>query len=187
MKKILTVLLGLVAVTSACQADVLVYKIKDTATLTGIGAVTKDSVTGWVVLDPQNILVTVLNVVKARGGFQVRSFTNGFVEVLNGGAKTYTDISLPGAGFGAEAIIGVNTTLITSTATTYSAPKVMTISGNDLVNSDQLEIDNGTLSYDQTTTTTQNMLGGDFGTTVTNLTQILLNEGLTEFPTKLTR
>jgi len=179
MRKLLLLVMGLGVVSSACQADVLVYKIKNTSTITGNGITRKDSIGGWIVWDPQNALLTLLNVTTNLRQFQVQNKSDSTIATLNGGTKQYTVIVLPGDGIGSVLAKGVNRSLNAGTITTWSAPKTMTLDGSDFI-SPQVEEDKGTLTFDQKTTMTQNGIDANFTNSVSRLRQILLDQGLTE-------
>jgi len=187
MKKILTTILGLGALTLACQADVIVYKIKATATVTGNGVIQKESVLGWFVINPTNSYVAEVGLFPQLNEFQVFTFSDATTTVVSAKGKNYSVVSWPGNSIGRVLANGVNspTALITGTATPWLLPKSMVITGNEVYPSlTQFEVDTGVFMYDQATTVSQNGLDGDFNNTVSRLAQILRNEGIAQLPTQ---
>lgn len=178
MKK-LSILLLLAAIALTSRADVLIYKIKVTETITGHGQTLKVKTTGFLVTDPVNLTVAVIPIQSAT--FTIFEYNGTFAVVDAGRGRISTALSIPGDGTGAVMAVGLNSSLVTGTVTSYLAPKTAKVTGievlSDLVST---EVDSGTLIYDQVDTVTQNGLGGDFDTTVSDIEQTLLNEGLIE-------
>jgi len=178
MKK-LSILLLLAAFALTSRADVLIYKIKVTETITGHGQTVKKTVTGFLVSDPINLSVAVIPIQSAT--FTIFEYNGTFAQVDAGKGKLYTALSIPGDGTGAVLATGLNSSLITGTVTQWSAPKTAKVTGVEILDDlASTEVDSGTLMYDQIDTITQNGLGGDFDNTVSNIEQALLNAGLIE-------
>lgn len=179
MKKLSLTLLGL-CVLATCQADVLIYKTKVTATITGNAQIKKDSVTGFIVIDLSTH--ELANIAINSATFKIFEFTNAaYTQIDAGKGKRETALSFPGNGIGAVLATGLNSSLITGTITAYTAPKTMKVMGNEISNSlSTTEVDTGTLTYDQVDTVTENGQSKDFNAVVSDIEQTLLGRGLIE-------
>jgi len=180
MKKFTLTLLGLGISVFVCQADVLIYKTKVAATVTGNGEVRKTKVRGFVVIDPNTFQVA--NVAVESASFHIFEFTNAaFAQIDAGKGKRLTALSFPGNGIGSVMGTGINASLITGTITSYLAPKTFKITANEISNDrSSTEIDSGTLIFDQVDTVTENGTARGFDGTVSDIEQTLLNEGFIE-------
>jgi hypothetical protein len=179
MKKLLITLLGL-GVLGTCQADLLIYKTKVSATITGNAQTKKDSITGFVVIDLGTHQLANIPIVST--SFKIFTFTNAaYAQIDAGKGKRETAVSFSGNGIGAVLATGLNSPLVTGTITMYTAPKTMKVTGTEISNSlSTTEIDTGTLTFDQVDTVTENGLGKDFSSAVSDIEQTLLGRGLIE-------
>lgn len=178
MKVISILLLGLLCAANVATADVLVYKVKITATVTGNGSTSTTPLSGAVVLDANTSAFAEIFANAKSKEFFVRVPTNITVATINGGLKSYTVIEQSANGNGGFEAKGQNATLNAGTAN-YSAPKTFQETGFDL-NGSQLEEEKGTLTFDTKTTATQNGIDGNFSAVLSRLTQALIDAGYTQ-------
>lgn len=176
--KVISILLGLLFAANIATADVLIYKVKISATVTGSGSTSVTPLTGSVVLDPNTSDFAEIFISAKSKTFFVRIPTNAALSQVNGGVKNYTVIVQPAKGMGGFEAKGANAVVNAGTAN-YSAPKTFQESGFDL-NGSQLEEEKGTLTFDTKTTATQNGIDGNFSSTVERLRQALISSGNTE-------
>lgn len=128
-----TLLIALtLTLTASVFADVLIYKDRATITVTGNGAIQRETVTGHTVIDAVTGDMTEIVVYPKRGKFRIRELSGYFIEPISGGPKKpftivgYFDDS-PGEEYAAM-LKGLNTTLKTAPAasTNYVFPKALT-------------------------------------------------------------
>ncbi len=191
---IATILSGLVlaASSSVCDADVLIYKNRITSAETGVGAITRQAVTGWTVVDPQTADVVRINASARRGRFTTVTPSWTFIQVSGGIGKNYTVASDAYTDFFDDdsqyllstVLKGVNVELDTFTTEIYTAPKVLSFVEREitsLLSGEQLITESsGKLTFDKINTQDANLFGLTLEETVNALKDLLLQKGYLE-------
>jgi hypothetical protein len=193
MKTVFQILAGLLCFTVVSQADVFVYRNKISYTVTGGGGATKNSATGWTILDESGNVVQVLGftATKRYAIVPMQSIQSGVADTGAGKLSSFFlqhDVWSDGDGHthidtgGAK---GLNTP-ITVNGTARSIPKTYAWSGRSSypANSSgdmKYEESTGTFSFDPKWTDTCNAGGDDLNAAAQRLAAELVRLGYQEF------
>jgi hypothetical protein len=193
MKPNLVILMGLLCFNFTGYTDVFVYKNKITYTSTGGGGITRNTVSGWTILDDFGDVVQVLaftaqkryaivpmksiefDVADAGAGKQYSYFlqhdvwndTTGFTHIDTGGAK------------------GLNINTVVN-GTAWSVPKAFSWAGRsqypvDNAGTTKFEESTGTFTFDKTWSATCNIAVDNIDSAAQRLATALTQQGYSEF------
>jgi hypothetical protein len=191
MKKTLVTLGIALALALSARADVLVYKLKQTYTLTGYGGQLKDKHGGFDVLDPDTgelyeILTYTRNGVKYFSGYFIDNY---FLDEVDGGAKRYGVFSIDEGHtdeLGTHNFTltgkGLIATGLSTKGRTWRLPKAITFTARKLSPTESGEVTlaewAGTMGFDQKASDAYNASGGNLQHTIDQIKQSLV--GYTE-------
>jgi hypothetical protein len=186
-------LAGLLSVSNISRADVFVYKNKITYTSTGGGSITKNTVTGWTVLNDFGDVVQVL-AFPAQKRYAIVPMQSIEFDVADAGAgKQYSyfiqhDIWSDGSGFthidtGGAKGLNFNTNVH---GTAWSIPKAFTWAGRsqypvDNAGTTKFEESTGTFAYDKVWSETCNAAADNIDSAAQRLAAALAQQGYSEF------
>ena len=192
MKTPLKILFGLLlSFTLASHAEVIIYKKKITTVATGGGSITKQTVTGWTVIDTEGTNTVDVDVFSKRGRFTVYKRDYDFSRMTAGIGTSYlvaseasTDYYDDGAPYTLSAVIKGREVLLDIFTRDFSAPKTMTFIERfiyELSNGDQvIEESSGRLAFDKANTQDANFAGVNVEEAADALRQFLISKGYTE-------
>jgi hypothetical protein len=159
-----------------------------TYTTRGGGGSSTLTASGWIVWDTQTGEMTELALYKSH---KISQLTTNQLQIyyFTGSAGTkhivaYVQPNSGVSGLGTATGIATSLEIGTSPIVSYASARTFTVSSSYVfVNSltTYLQAVTGSLTYDSTTTHTQNQIDGNFDNTVQRLTDLLLSKGYTQF------
>lgn len=160
-----------------CHADLIVYTLKISDTVTGNGSVQKIAGGGYVILDTDDGSISEVVSIPKLHRFSTEFPENTF-NYVDGGSKNYTVFLVtPSTGTGFTTAKGI-TSSIFSGIDTWSLPKTLTLSGSAFL-SGVFSQGTGTLVFDSKNTQIVNLDGDNSAAAVTYFSNLLIAKGYT--------
>ncbi len=176
----------LLVVAINCSADVVIWKQTINATKSGNGFLLRSTVTGFAVLDAQTGDITIINVWKTRGRFQVEPQPNAILNyvTLPGLNREIMVVANPGRGIGTATAKGNARNVDIGNGLTYWIASFLTVRGTDLYtdtdNQNYFEEFTGSFSFDSVDTKAANSQNLSFNDTIAAVVNYLTDLGYVE-------
>jgi hypothetical protein len=163
---------------SAARADLIVYTVKNSASVTTSNAVAKVSELGWIIFDTDTAEIGEVVYFPSLGTFTSDFPSDVQFNYLNNSKVTLLTI-IPDSGRGFVSAKGT-TSSINSGLSLWQLPKSFTISGSDFVNGSYSEL-KGSGVFDSKDSSIINLDGDTLDDAVNYFSNILNQKGYTAF------